>query len=185
MHKKPYLSFPQTSASDVITVLKNCHLPVIMIKKGQYMQNVIRLKVIVTGIVQGVGMRPTIYRHAINSKVTGQVSNTPQGVLIEVQGNALQVAAFMEQLKNAPPPQALIENINSTHIPPLLESVGFLITESNHSGNKSTDISPDLATCPDCLKEIFDPTNRRFQYAFTNCTNCGPRFTIIKDRPYD
>ncbi|OFZ26997.1 MAG: carbamoyltransferase HypF [Bdellovibrionales bacterium RIFOXYB1_FULL_37_110] len=149
------------------------------------MQNVIRLKVIVTGIVQGVGMRPTIYRHAINSKVTGQVSNTPQGVLIEVQGNALQVAAFMEQLKNAPPPQALIENINSTHIPPLLESVGFLITESNHSGNKSTDISPDLATCPDCLKEIFDPTNRRFQYAFTNCTNCGPRFTIIKDRPYD
>jgi len=149
------------------------------------MQNLIRLKVTVTGIVQGVGMRPTIYRHATNSQVTGHVSNTPQGVLIEVQGIASQVATFMELLKSFPPPQALIENISSIQIPSLPNDLGFVIIESHHLGIKSTDISPDLATCPDCAQEIFDPTNRRFQYAFTNCTNCGPRFTIIKDRPYD
>lgn len=144
-----------------------------------------RLKIQIFGIVQGVGMRPTIYRHAMETGITGLVNNTPEGVFIEAQGQKDQLQEFLNLLSQAPPPQAKIDKIESYETSIVNNETNFEIILSNHLGNKNTDISPDLATCTDCLKDIQDPENRRFGYAFTNCTNCGPRFTIIEDRPYD
>ncbi|MCK5071957.1 MAG: carbamoyltransferase HypF [Bacteriovoracaceae bacterium] len=139
----------------------------------------------ISGIVQGVGMRPTIYRYALEWNLSGFVANTAQGVVIEVEGGQFEVDAFFEKIKTSPPPIARIERLTQQDIPIKNDRDVFRIDMSRGSGEKLTEISPDIATCKDCQNDINDPKNRRFQYAFTNCTNCGPRFTIIHDRPYD
>ncbi|MBF0313062.1 MAG: carbamoyltransferase HypF [Oligoflexia bacterium] len=151
------------------------------------MNNEIRLAILIKGIVQGVGFRPTVYRYAIENSLRGFVNNSASGVVIEVEGPREKVENFVNTLRSSPPPQALVHSFEVT--PLALRSTGeenhFSIIKSEEVGEKDVEISPDLATCSDCLQEIFDPENRRYHYPFTNCTNCGPRFTIIRDRPYD
>ncbi|MBI5885065.1 MAG: carbamoyltransferase HypF [Deltaproteobacteria bacterium] len=140
----------------------------------------------ITGVVQGVGMRPFIHNLATRHGLTGWCLNDSQGVSMEVQGAGAE--DFIKALKAAPPPLARIESFDIQTIiaPPYKD---FVIRESvvldNGSNNAFALISPDIATCPDCLAEVFDPANRRSLYPFTNCTNCGPRYSIIKDIPYD
>ena len=140
----------------------------------------------VTGQVQGVGFRPFIYREAERLELTGFVGNTPEGVRIEVQGEreALeQFAGFAERL----PPLARIASLQRTEASPVADEHSFVIHASHvgsHRGH-SVLVSPDMAPCDDCLADMADPENRRFGYAFTNCTNCGPRYTITRSIPYD
>ncbi len=137
-----------------------------------------------SGRVQGVGFRPTVWRYASDSGLSGFVKNDPSGVIIEAEGDEAKIAAFFDRLKNAPPEQARIERIEVKEIPSAGAN-GFKIISSRRSGDLLVGMPPDLATCDDCLKEILDPDNRRYRYPFTNCTNCGPRFTIIRELPYD
>lgn len=143
-----------------------------------------RARVAVCGAVQGVGFRPFVYRLATELQLNGWVSNTGQGVFIQVEGDAHSVQSFLFRLEKEKPPCASIHSLESS----LLDPVGytrFEIRESDETGSKTAVILPDIATCEDCVREIFDPTDRRFGYPFTNCTNCGPRFTIIESLPYD
>jgi hydrogenase maturation protein HypF len=140
-------------------------------------------RISVTGVVQGVGFRPFVYQAATENHLSGWVQNTSGDVTIVVEGEAGNIKAFLERLK-AGPPQAHIEDIRVAP-EPLLNLGRFQIEPSLVKENEYQLISPDLATCQDCRREIFDPKDRRFRYPFTNCTNCGPRFTIIEDIPYD
>lgn len=144
----------------------------------------VRHKIYITGIVQGVGFRPTVFKLAQQFSLTGTVNNNSQGVTIEVQGDENRVDKFKNCLRNNPPPVARIDSFQVHHLKPIIEK-DFNIIHSQESGQKNVLISADLATCPQCLNDISDPSNRRYKYPFTNCTNCGPRFSIIKDRPYD
>jgi hydrogenase maturation protein HypF len=138
----------------------------------------------VRGVVQGVGFRPFVYQLAARHNLRGWVCNTSEDVKIEVEGEAKNIEEFIKGLREQAPPQSHIEDIKITAgIPQNYEK--FEIRASVTEAGKYQLISPDIATCPDCLKEIFDPKDRRYRYPFTNCTNCGPRFTIIKDIPYD
>lgn len=138
----------------------------------------------IRGVVQGVGFRPFIYRLAIQHHLYGWVRNTSGNVEIEVEGKESEVNDFINKLKAQAPPQARIEQIQIT-TSPVKGYENFKIYESEAQEGLYQLVSPDIATCQDCQKEIFDSTNRRFHYAFTNCTNCGPRFTIVEDIPYD
>ncbi len=143
-----------------------------------------RLKVTVRGAVQGVGFRPFVYRLASELNLKGWVSNSSQGVFVEVEGPRATLDEFSIRLRKEKPPRAVIQSFESS----FLDAVGyggFEIKKSETGGDKSALILPDIATCADCLSEIFDSTNRRFHYPFTNCTNCGPRFSIIEALPYD
>jgi hydrogenase maturation protein HypF len=143
-----------------------------------------RLKVVVRGAVQGVGFRPFVYRLATELKLNGYVSNTAQGVFIEVEGRRNFLEQFQRRIQTEKPPRAIVQSIKSS----FLDAIGydaFKICESEERGDKTAFILPDIATCVDCLREILDPNNRRFRYPFTNCTNCGPRFSIIEALPYD
>jgi hydrogenase maturation protein HypF len=142
------------------------------------------LAIEVSGIVQGVGFRPFVYRLAGEYGIVGAVVNTPDGVRIEAAAEPDHLRSFLEALREEAPPQALIEDVIATEIP-AFEAAFFTILESSREGRKQTLISPDLATCEDCLRELLDPGDRRYRYPFINCTNCGPRFTIIHDTPYD
>ena len=136
------------------------------------------------GIVQGVGFRPFVYQLATQNNLKGWVCNTSEGVKIEVQGESKDLKRFLAGLQNNAPPLARIENISITYHPP----TGYTSFEIRHSiaeEGKYQPVSPDIATCQACRKEIFSPEDRRYHYPFTNCTNCGPRFTIIEDVPYD
>jgi hydrogenase maturation protein HypF len=143
----------------------------------------------VRGVVQGVGFRPFVYRLAHDHGLTGWVLNHSGGVEIEVEGPADALAAFVRDLEGKAPPLARIEGIEVSDVP-LSDHTAF---EIRHSVAEAGDgqsrfyqlISPDIATCPDCLRELLDPADHRYRYPFTNCTNCGPRFTIIADIPYD
>jgi len=138
----------------------------------------------IVGRVQGVGFRPTVYRYATQLGLGGFVCNGPHGVTVEVEGDALKVSAFFDHLTSEPPQQAVIADISTQ----VLAEKGydrFEVVESEPDGDAAVHISPDLATCDDCLRELFDPQDRRHGYPFINCTNCGPRFTIIRDLPYD
>lgn len=148
------------------------------------MLEVTRIQVLISGAVQGVGFRPFIYRLATEMGLTGWVSNSPQGVVIEVEGPKSHLDAFLIRVRHQHPVQASISNIEQSSLPPAGSAI-FEIRRSRHSGPKHTAILPDIATCSDCLAELFDPTNRRYLYPFTNCTHCGPRFTIIESLPYD
>ncbi|MEN8615142.1 carbamoyltransferase HypF [Dehalogenimonas sp. THU2] len=143
-----------------------------------------RLAVSVKGIVQGVGFRPFVYQLAHKHRLTGWVTNTSGEVRIEVEGVAEELKAFLTELESEAPPQSHITGVMSSALPPAGYH-DFEIRESVAEAGKYQMISPDLATCADCRVEIFDPANRRYRYPFTNCTNCGPRFTIIEDIPYD
>jgi hydrogenase maturation protein HypF len=144
----------------------------------------IRREIRVTGIVQGVGFRPYVFRLATERGLTGNISNTPAGVTIEIQGPPESVKDFSVQLPIEPPPLALITGI-TIHELPCNGDKDFRIGSSHTGEAVRALISPDVAICDDCLRELFDPADRRYLYPFTNCTNCGPRFTIVRNIPYD
>lgn len=135
----------------------------------------------VTGVVQGVGFRPFVHRLARG--LGGFVGNDGHGVFIEVEGTPAQVTAFVDALKE-PPPLAVLDDVRVREIPARGET-GFRIVASDNTGVADTLVSADSATCDDCLRELRDPGDRRFRYPFVNCTNCGPRFTIVRGVPYD
>jgi len=138
----------------------------------------------VTGVVQGVGFRPFVYNLAIEMGLAGWVSNHSGGVDIEIQGAPTQLNAFIDDLRTTAPPLSRIESLEAYPIPPAGHTT-FEIRHSESQAGRYQLISPDVATCPDCQRELFDPADRRYRYPFINCTNCGPRFTIIDDIPYD
>ncbi len=143
-----------------------------------------RLKIAIRGAVQGVGFRPFIFRLATGLGLTGWVNNSPQGVFLEVEGPRPALEQFLARLDAEKPPRSFIQSLEPTWLDP----VGFkefAIRPSETGGDKTALVLPDIATCPDCLREIFDPRDRRYHYPFTNCTNCGPRFSIIESLPYD
>ena len=138
----------------------------------------------VRGIVQGVGFRPFVYRLATQHRLFGWVRNTSGQVEMEVEGSESEINCFLQELETQSPPMARIEHIRTT-LSSLAGYTDFQIKESLAQRNKYQLVSPDIATCEDCRSEVFNPEDRRFRYPFTNCTNCGPRFTIIEDIPYD
>lgn len=145
----------------------------------------IRENIIIKGIVQGVGFRPFIHKLVQNYNLSGWVLNSNQGVEIDIEGEMEELNSFVSDIKDKLPPLARIEKIevNQLH---LIGYKGFSIKKSiTKEENGFVLVSPDISICEDCLQELFDPRNRRFHYPFINCTNCGPRFTIIKDIPYD
>jgi len=142
------------------------------------------VKISARGVVQGVGFRPFVYQLATKYNLKGWVCNTSGDVKIEVEGNRRDIEQFLLALEEQAPPLAHIEAITATYHPPV-NYQSFDIRQSITEEGQYQLVSPDIATCPDCLSEIFDPDDRRYRYPFTNCTNCGPRFTIIRDIPYD
>ncbi len=138
----------------------------------------------IEGIVQGVGFRPTVYRLALTHRLSGWVLNDSTGVQIEIEGETGILQQFSEQLQAELPPLAVISKLQSSRIPPKNEST-FSIRHSEQQQQAAAQIAPDSDVCPDCLKELFDPQDRRYRYPFINCTNCGPRYSIITAIPYD
>jgi hydrogenase maturation protein HypF len=138
----------------------------------------------ISGIVQGVGFRPYVYRLAHDHGLRGQVTNTASGVRLWVEGPPEKVAAFFDELPRLKPPLAHIVAMD-VRPRPVAGHADFVIVQSRDADFRDTLISPDVAVCDDCLRELFDPGDRRFGYPFINCTNCGPRYTIIEDIPYD
>ena len=148
----------------------------------------VRKQLFIRGIVQGVGFRPFVYNLAQSLGLSGYILNSSSGVTVEIEGADRAIDQFLDTLRNSPPPLAQITDIALTEVS--VQGVsGFSIRESQE-GSQAQDrafvlISPDVATCDDCWREFGDPANRRYGYPFTNCTNCGPRYTIIQDIPYD
>lgn len=143
----------------------------------------------VTGIVQGVGMRPFVYREAMAHGICGWVLNAGDGVHIEAHALSESLDEFVEALSEHAPAASRVEHVEVVDLAPgdwdAANEQGFRIVASRDQTAHTTLISPDIATCDDCLRELFDPADRRFHYPFINCTNCGPRFTIIRSLPYD
>jgi len=144
----------------------------------------IRREIRVTGIVQGVGFRPYVFRLAAERGLSGTISNTPAGVTIEIQGPAELVEEFSARLPIEAPPLARIMSVAIQNLP-CNGDEEFRIVSSHTGEAVRALISPDVAVCGECLEELFDPADRRYLYPFINCTNCGPRFTIVRDIPYD
>lgn len=142
------------------------------------------IEIQVKGIVQGVGFRPFVYNLALKNNLYGWVNNDDRGVNILIQGDEASINTFLDTLKNTPPPLAKIDSVEVANLP-LQNFTSFDIIESKSTSNKTTIISPDIAVCDDCIEDIKNKDNFRFQYALTNCTNCGPRYSIIKTVPYD
>ena len=143
------------------------------------------LKLFIEGIVQGVGFRPHVYNMAKSFGLKGYVLNDSRGVTIEAEASQKQLEDFKSTLKQNPPPLSLIRNFTENYSDILCNYKNFFIKKSEDTGEKTVLISPDIATCKDCLREMTDQNDNRYNYAFINCTNCGPRFTIITDVPYD
>ncbi len=143
-----------------------------------------RLLVRVEGVVQGVGFRPFVRNLATRLGVAGFIGNDTSGVFIEVEGDDDHLSAFLSDLEGKPPPLSVIERVTTRPLT-VIGTIGFEIVASDGSGERQALVSADSATCPECLREVFDPADRRYQYPFINCTNCGPRFTIVLDVPYD
>ncbi len=141
-------------------------------------------QITIKGIVQGVGFRPFVYSLADNLGLTGKVWNTSSGVEIVISGKEESIDTFLSELQHSPPPLAQIDSIE-IHLLIFKEFSRFEIIDSQSDSNSFIPISPDICICDNCRRELFDPHNRRFRYPFINCTNCGPRLTIIKDIPYD
>ncbi|MCS7011548.1 MAG: acylphosphatase, partial [Anaerolineales bacterium] len=139
----------------------------------------------ITGVVQGVGFRPFIYGLAARFGLRGWVNNTSAGVEVEVQGEEETLRAFVQAIRQEKPPLAHIDSLEVTVLERTDRFTAFEIRESAAIEGAFQPISPDVALCADCEHELFDPADRRYLYPFINCTNCGPRFTIIKDLPYD
>jgi hydrogenase maturation protein HypF len=143
-----------------------------------------RLEIRVAGVVQGVGFRPFVYTTAVALGLSGSVRNDTSGAVIEVEGDGRDIGGFLSRLADRPPPLAVIESIETRYIPPT-GGTEFTIADSSRSDGGRTLASPDVAMCAECAAEQNDPANRRYRHAFINCTNCGPRFTIIVSLPYD
>jgi hydrogenase maturation protein HypF len=143
-----------------------------------------RAHIVCHGAVQGVGFRPFVYRLATELNLRGWVLNSSAGVFIEVQGERDLLETFLLRLQSEKPARAFIQSLEFSYLDPV-EFAGFEIRPSSSAGDRNTLVLPDIAPCPDCLADILDPENRRHRYPFTNCTNCGPRFTIIEALPYD
>lgn len=144
----------------------------------------VRLRLVIRGAVQGVGFRPFVYRLATELGLTGWVLNSAQGVFVEAEGSLESVQQLLRRVQAEKPPRAFIQSMEHS----LLDPVGYTAFEIRHSeegGEKSVLILPDIATCADCLRELFDPADRRYLYPFINCTHCGPRYSIIEALPYD
>ena len=144
-----------------------------------------RLRLEVCGVVQGVGFRPFIYDLADKLNLSGWVTNTSEGVTAEVQGSAPAVHAFVQRLQNEAPPLSFIVRVTAHEVALEADDDAFLIRASHASETRSALLPPDVCICDDCLRELLDPSDRRHRYPFINCTNCGPRYTIIDDIPYD
>jgi hydrogenase maturation protein HypF len=143
-----------------------------------------RLRITLRGAVQGVGFRPFVYRLATEMSLTGWVLNSSAGLVVEVEGPTEQLNRFEQRLEQERPRASVVSLRESAWL--VAEgSTRFEIRASDHDSGKTVNVLPDLATCTDCREELFDPDNRRFEYPFTNCTNCGPRYTIVIDIPYD
>ena len=138
----------------------------------------------VNGIVQGVGFRPFVYNLAHQYGLKGEVANTAAGVSIHIEGPPERIKAFEADLAAKCPPLAHVVEI-AGRSEPLKPFADFRIVKSRGQAQMATLISPDVSICDDCLRELFDPQDRRYLYPFINCTNCGPRYTIIDDIPYD
>ena len=145
----------------------------------------VRTAVRVEGVVQGVGFRPFVYSLATGLGLTGLVGNDTDGVFAEVEGPQAAVTEFLRRLEHEAPPLARIEKVTIRAISPARSEQSFVIAASTSAGPRRTLVSADTATCADCLRELNDPGDRRYRYPFINCTNCGPRFTIVRDVPYD
>ncbi|MDP8233762.1 MAG: carbamoyltransferase HypF [Candidatus Saelkia tenebricola] len=152
-------------------------------KKGK-VKSTDAFKIVIQGVVQGVGFRPFIYRLAQRMNICGWVSNTSSGVFIQAESNKDKVYEFISRIYEEKPHSAVIESIQVDESE-YEECKSFEIRESSLGLEKKTLVLTDIATCPDCLEELFNPKDRRYLYPFINCTQCGPRFTIIKDVPYD
>ena len=143
-----------------------------------------RAVLLIKGIVQGVGFRPFIYKLANTHNLKGWVLNSTEGVSIDVEGEDENVKGFIDNIRKKAPPLAVIDSVDVSYLSPA-GYTNFIIKPSQEDSSKYMKISPDICICDDCLTEIFDPDDRRYLYPFTNCTNCGPRFTIIEGIPYD
>jgi len=143
-----------------------------------------RRRLEVRGQVQGVGFRPCVYRLAVRHHLGGWVLNDTRGATIEIEGEMEALAAFERDLRQELPPLARITELRCCEMPPQGETT-FEIRESRTEAGSRPEVTPDAATCPDCLRELFDATDRRYRYPFINCTNCGPRYSIIRNVPYD
>ena len=146
--------------------------------------DIVAYRISITGVVQGVGFRPFVYNLAVRMGLRGWVLNHSGGVDIEVEGPAGELADFFSALRRQAPPLAFITSLTKTLIDPA-HYPDFVIRHSKQQSGNYLLLSPDVATCSNCQSELFDPEDRRYRYPFINCTNCGPRFTIIKDVPYD
>lgn len=138
----------------------------------------------VSGIVQGVGFRPFVYRLATELQMTGWVRNTPAGVELELQGGEAALAQFRQRLADELPPLAVVTGCKYSTVPEQEGEIGFTIRPSS-DGTHDVQIAPDRASCPDCRQELFDPANRRYRHPFITCTTCGPRFSVVTGVPYD
>ena len=143
----------------------------------------IRTRVNVVGLVQGVGFRPFVWREATARGLFGFVGNDSGGVVLEVEGSPDAVSGLVTAL-STPPPLARVDGLSSTPVPTIGDSC-FVIRDSDVGGARRALVSPDTATCADCLRELNDPGDRRYVHPFVNCTSCGPRFTIVEAVPYD
>ncbi|MBE6962439.1 MAG: carbamoyltransferase HypF [Ruminococcaceae bacterium] len=144
-----------------------------------------RIHLNIRGIVQGVGFRPFLHRLTERYALSGWVRNTSAGVELELEGEDIRLEQFVSALQSEQPPLAVIVGVERTDLPASAGYEGFRILESEVLAHRQALVSPDVSTCPDCLKELYDTADRRYRYPFLNCTNCGPRFTIIRDMPYD
>ncbi len=143
-----------------------------------------RIEIRVRGIVQGVGFRPFVYRLARELGAVGWVLNDTQGVLIQAEGPRLMLVEFLRRLTAEAPPLSSIDAVESKPVPSIAEE-SFRVLASPPAGSRQTVVPPDVGTCADCLHEMWDPGDRRYRYPFLNCTNCGPRYSIIEGLPYD
>jgi hydrogenase maturation protein HypF len=143
-----------------------------------------RIRVCVQGVVQGVGFRPFVYTTAAALGLSGSVRNDTSGAVVEVEGDPTDLDHFLVRLRERPPPLAVVESIEVQDLPPK-GGTGFTIAGTSRAAGGRTLASPDVAMCADCAAELRDPSNRRYRHPFVNCTNCGPRFTIIASLPYD
>ena len=139
---------------------------------------------VVGGIVQGVGFRPFVHRLAGEMGLAGWVLNSTEGVVIEVEGEPDHLDRFAHAIRNEAPPRAVVDRVERTDLPPI-GYTSFAIESSQEVEGAFALISPDICVCDDCLREMRDPSDRRYLYPFINCTNCGPRFTIVEGVPYD
>jgi hydrogenase maturation protein HypF len=168
--------------------VSGCQRGEVLVLTDESAKGVQRREVLVRGVVQGVGFRPFVYRLASEEQLAGFIGNDTDGVRIEIEGSSPSVASFLERLRAEAPPLARIDSIAVRELAPAVGSAvaaKFEIIVSEVRGRVNTGIPADAATCPDCLRELLDPADRRYRYPFLNCTNCGPRYTITRRIPYD